>query len=346
MDTASLEYVIAIAETGSLSAAAERSFVTQSALSQQLRRLREEDGLPPLFRKEHRRMVLTDAGKIYLNGAREILRIEEKAQQSLSALTKKGRPEQLRIAVAPSLYRRFCTEIYPRLLRDFPAVPFRLLHADTGKLREALDQGRVDLALIPDIYQQEDFYCCTPLFRDELLLVCRPGCDPLSLPLVLPERRSFLRELGNRALSQQKLLPEIYAECNEAVSALALAAQGQCAALLPRSAAAESGLFLQPFREPYLFYYVCIRSRGKAAGFADPRPEALPQLPQAMLPNRSKRSARDAAQDKPCKKSQAIALNCSKPPDSPALQSGAVKNTASLLSDAVIQRMLHSFSSS
>ena len=85
MNTKQLEYILAIAEEKNLSRAAERLYITQSALSQQLSKLKKE-GLPPLFVFKGKEMHLTDAGKIYVNGARVILKLEQDAAEALQNL--------------------------------------------------------------------------------------------------------------------------------------------------------------------------------------------------------------------------------------------------------------------
>ncbi len=84
-DTHQIEYVIAIAETGSLTKAAEKLFISESALSQQLNKLYKKDGLPPLFEYKHGRMEITTAGKLYLNGARAIMHIKNDTLDKIAA---------------------------------------------------------------------------------------------------------------------------------------------------------------------------------------------------------------------------------------------------------------------
>lgn len=68
MNTQTLEYIIAIAEEKSISRAADRLLVSQPAISRQLKRVEERLGTK-LFLRERGEMILTDAGKIYVNGA-------------------------------------------------------------------------------------------------------------------------------------------------------------------------------------------------------------------------------------------------------------------------------------
>ena len=87
MDLKQHEYMVAIADMKSLSRAAERFYVSQSALSQQLSKLQKQ-GLPPLFEYKEGKMLPTDAGKIYLNGARTVMSLKAQCERELAALPK------------------------------------------------------------------------------------------------------------------------------------------------------------------------------------------------------------------------------------------------------------------
>ncbi|MFQ9702844.1 MAG: LysR family transcriptional regulator [Enterocloster clostridioformis] len=99
-----------IAEEKNLTRAADRLFLTQSALSQQLSKL-EAEGLPPLFTR-HKGMQLTDAGKIYINGARSILKIKGDAQEALKDLSQ-AKIHHIHIGVC----RLFQPLYYERIVR-------------------------------------------------------------------------------------------------------------------------------------------------------------------------------------------------------------------------------------
>ena len=75
LDSRVMEYLISIVEEQSLSRAAERHFLAQSALSRHLRAVEEMVGTP-LFTREHNRLRPTSAGTIFVNNARNILHIE------------------------------------------------------------------------------------------------------------------------------------------------------------------------------------------------------------------------------------------------------------------------------
>lgn len=85
MNIKQIEYIIAIAEEQSLVKAADKLFVSQAALSQHLAKLKKE-GIPPLFYRHNGKLLLTDSGKIYINGARHILNILDESEKAMASL--------------------------------------------------------------------------------------------------------------------------------------------------------------------------------------------------------------------------------------------------------------------
>ena len=81
MELTQLRYVLQLASTSNFSKAADRLYITQPALSQQINVLEEELGLK-LFRRTTRKVTLTETGEEFVRGAREVLdRVEELSAQ-------------------------------------------------------------------------------------------------------------------------------------------------------------------------------------------------------------------------------------------------------------------------
>ena len=78
MDLNQLEYIVTISEEKNISRAAEKLFVTQSALSQALKKLESDLGTE-LFERINHSVKLTAAGEVYVQAAKEILEIKERA---------------------------------------------------------------------------------------------------------------------------------------------------------------------------------------------------------------------------------------------------------------------------
>src|SRR2546425_4345876 len=83
-----LEMFVAIVEMGSFSKAAERLYVAQPSISQQMRFLEEEMGERFLVRSRNRKLYLTEAGKILKRHCDHILRQVQILKMEISALTK------------------------------------------------------------------------------------------------------------------------------------------------------------------------------------------------------------------------------------------------------------------
>ena len=92
MDTKQIEYILKIAEENNITRAADKLFLTQSALNQQLLKLEKELGTP-LFYRSRTNWRPTEAGEVYLRNAREILRLKKDTYNQISdiAATRQGR---------------------------------------------------------------------------------------------------------------------------------------------------------------------------------------------------------------------------------------------------------------
>src|SRR5258708_32743175 len=84
LDFELLRAFVAVADCGGFHRAAERLNLTQSTVSQQIKRL-ELETKRPLFRRTTRSVALTDEGEMLLGDARRLLQLEEAARQRLAA---------------------------------------------------------------------------------------------------------------------------------------------------------------------------------------------------------------------------------------------------------------------
>lgn len=89
MDIKNPEYILEIARQQSVTRAAEKLFVTQSTLSQYLLKLEAELGTP-LFLRDKNCLTPTDAGRIYLQAAQDIVRIQDATLSSIASLKNEG----------------------------------------------------------------------------------------------------------------------------------------------------------------------------------------------------------------------------------------------------------------
>ena len=82
MDLKQIEYILKIAEENNITHAAEKLFITQPALNQQLLKLEKELGTP-LFHRSRSNWRLTEAGEIYVKNAKQILQIKKNTYEQI-----------------------------------------------------------------------------------------------------------------------------------------------------------------------------------------------------------------------------------------------------------------------
>ena len=170
LSTRQLRYFVEIADCGSFSAAAERLFIAQSALSRQIKDM-ENRLQTPLFERTARQPRLTAAGEAFLPRARNLLTELNKASD-IATEVGKGRLGTLRLSHSSTV------PISGRLLRDISAYLDQQpgVSLDIGKLSseaqlEELAEGRLDIGLLRlPILRQREGIQVVPLFTEKLLL--------------------------------------------------------------------------------------------------------------------------------------------------------------------------------
>lgn len=171
LETRQLRLVAAIAEAGTLTAAAARLGLTQPALSHALSGVERLLGTT-LFVRDRRGVTPTEAGERLLRAARPMLREIEELQGAISRGAA-GRGELLRLGTE-------CYTAYhwlPPVLRDFrqacPTVELRIVPAAVGRPVQALQEREIDVAIIARRDRDEAFEYHR-LFEDELVAVLPP----------------------------------------------------------------------------------------------------------------------------------------------------------------------------
>lgn len=230
-----------IAREGSLTAAAARLNLSQSALSVQLARL-EEQLEHPLFERQGRRLVLTEAGRIALDYAETVFRAGDELMSTLSNRPSANR-RALRIGALPTLSRNFQLEfLKPLVGRDDTELVVR-----SGSLRELLAELQaqsLDVVLANGAVRRDahtDLHSHL-IAQQAVSLVGRPRPDrgPIRFPedladepVVLPSLESDVRVGFDRLLSLAGIRPNIAAEVDDMAMLRLLAREGSALTLVP-----------------------------------------------------------------------------------------------------------------
>lgn len=146
MDTRQMRCVIAIAEAGSLTKAAERMGLAQPALTQTLNRLEQELGTR-LFTRSRRGATLTDAGLAVIDDLRASLAYGDTATERARAMGA-GRAGRLTIGFVTHAVYEVLPNALRRLRAEHPQLDVVLREMSNAEQVSALEGGRIDIALL------------------------------------------------------------------------------------------------------------------------------------------------------------------------------------------------------
>lgn len=188
-----LQTFLAVAETGSVRAAAERLVVTQAAVSSSLAALQRSLGIT-LLRREGRGIRLTDAGNTYANYARRVLGLLTEAREAAAGETDPGRG-RLRIAAITTAGEQLLPHILASFRTTYPRAGVSLEVGNRERVRALLESHDVDLLLAgrPQQGSGHPALAIHGIRRNELIVVA-PGSESATASADWPVRLARLAE--------------------------------------------------------------------------------------------------------------------------------------------------------
>jgi len=182
-----LEALYWIAELGSFETAANKLYMSQSAISKRIQELEDSFGVQ-LFDRSKRQARLTEKGSELLEYAKELLEKRDLLVERVSSsevLVKRfrlGVTELTALTWLPALVERI-RQTYPRVHIE-PSVEL------SSDLFRKLGDDQLDLIIVPDVYDDARFVV-TPLKTVENVWMCAPHLAPARSPIDLEELGSY-----------------------------------------------------------------------------------------------------------------------------------------------------------
>lgn len=192
MEIRQLRYLVAIAEHGAVSKAAEKVFVAQSALSYQLAQLEEELGVP-LFLRTRRGVELTDPGRAFLAHAVAILRQVEDARASVRSADDAPAGKVV-FGIPHSVSQALALPLLQAVRQRWPRVELELTEELTGNLTRQLRSGLLNLAVLFDDGQAAEFQH-QALVSERLSLIGLPARGRARQPASITLRKALAQPL-------------------------------------------------------------------------------------------------------------------------------------------------------
>jgi DNA-binding transcriptional LysR family regulator len=282
LNTDHLQTFLAVAETGSFTAAATRLGFTQPAVSQHIKALETHVGEVRLFRRVGKTMQLTHAGEELLVHARDVVTLAARAEQHMLSL--RGHVTgRVGIGCAPSSGERMLPALLAGFHSKHPGVQFAVDIGLSDRLYAWLGNGQVQAVLVDENPRRRTFDVLE-LGGEQIICLAARGhplvrAEAAALPelracaLILPQRGMALRRMIEDLFRRQGVALgqlQVVLETDSATVATQAAADGLGLAFIPRSRAPKTrevsavtiaGLTIE---QPWYL----VRQRGSAANRA------------------------------------------------------------------------------
>ncbi|MGZ3774007.1 MAG: LysR family transcriptional regulator [Pseudobdellovibrionaceae bacterium] len=141
-------FVTVISE-GSMTAAADKLYLTQPAVSQQIRNLEEDLGVELLVRGV-RQIKATPQGEVLYEYAKRIINLTQQAEIAIKSIGNQMKG-QLRIGTLNSLGLHLMSPIVGRLMRHNPDLSLKIDYAKGDELIKSFKKGQYDVLILPDV---------------------------------------------------------------------------------------------------------------------------------------------------------------------------------------------------
>lgn len=172
MNLRDLQYLVAVADVRNFSQAADKCFVSQPTLSNQIRKLEETLGIT-LFERNNKRVIPTETGEQIVSLARKVLQ-QVDTMHDVAKSSKDPLAGKFRLGAFPTLSTYIFPSLVPKITAALPQLKLVLIEEKTQQLLDRLKRGELDAALLA-LPIHEDQLIAQALFNDEFLLAVPPS---------------------------------------------------------------------------------------------------------------------------------------------------------------------------
>ncbi|MCZ6486673.1 MAG: LysR family transcriptional regulator [Gammaproteobacteria bacterium] len=204
-----LKTLIAVAECGSFVKAANSTFLTPAAVSQQMKILEQEMGVA-LFDRKNRTPSLTPLGSALVSKAREVVQAYE---NMVSSVTGDGVLEDdLAIGAVPTTMTGLIPRAVKSLRDSYSGLHIRIIPGLSSELYSLVDRGFLDAAVLSEPVRVYEHMRWLPIVDEPLIVLApddAPGDDPRELlesyPFIRFNSRAWVGQLIDQWLKSQQL---------------------------------------------------------------------------------------------------------------------------------------------
>ncbi len=206
MNIRDFEYLIAVDELKSFSKASQKCFISQPALSQQIKKIENQLGFN-IFERDKKYIITTTKGEEVIKQAKSII------SSYLKIKNINNNEVSIKIALIPTICPYLLPLIVDKLHQKLPNIKFYFLELKTDDLIKKLKAGEVDFGIIAYFQDLIDDKLNYLKLYDEEFLLTLPKNSKLTqddFPKIMEEKKLILLEEGNCMSDNIKELCSIY----------------------------------------------------------------------------------------------------------------------------------------
>ena len=250
MDFREMQYIVAIAECGSVTAAARLLYISQPSLSAAVARIENSMGTS-LFDHDKKPLQLTYAGEAYVRRARQILHLGNELKKEIEDIAK-GETGLISFGIPAERAGEMLPEPMRRFIESYPRVQIRMINRPSYELIEALKTEEINFAIMPIDKVDLPSGITTELLQTEpVYIVSRPGIidekdlsvdGKLSLqalskyPIIAMQPSHSLRARLDLLMNRHDLRPDYALELGSCIATVQFAAAGLGVTVAPQRA--------------------------------------------------------------------------------------------------------------
>lgn len=218
MDINYFKEFIVLSENGNYMEAADKLFISQSALSRHIKSMEEELGVL-LFDRTTRKIQLTQIGEAFLPYARRIAALQDEYHHFLYEETHNSQ-RNLIIGSIPSMTQGTVADALELFRRRHPTYHINVIEADSLQLHEMLHKKECDMAFLRNIEDEKGEFCKIPVLSDTMAAIfCadHPMAEQPSVtieelaeePLLWLSKNTYMHSLCQKAFAKAGLEPNV-----------------------------------------------------------------------------------------------------------------------------------------
>lgn len=176
MNLKQIEYIVTIAEEENITKASEKLFISQSALNQQLLNIEKELNTP-LFIRANKKMILTEAGQIYIDYSKKILELKKEAYLKINNLNNTSSTE-INLGLTKERGNQMLVSLYPTFHQKYQDVIIKANEINVKNQLIKIKNNELDLGILtitPDLktndlnfihLANEEIILCVPNIKE------------------------------------------------------------------------------------------------------------------------------------------------------------------------------------